>query len=73
MAELRVAARFCGPPGVANGGYASGSLAALLGGATKITLRRPLPLGRSLPVGRWTADECHGTSYATGASNPGGT
>ena len=31
---------------------ASGSLAALLGGAAEITLRRPLPLDRSLPVGR---------------------
>ena len=50
MAELRVAARFCGPPGVANGGFASGSLAALLGGAAEITLRRPLPLDRPLPV-----------------------
>jgi hypothetical protein len=53
--------------------FASGSLAALLGGAAEITLRRPLPLDRSLPVGRWTADECHGTSYATGASSPEGT
>ena len=50
MADLRVAARFCGPPGVANGGFASGSLAALLGGATEVTLRRPLPLDRPLPV-----------------------
>jgi len=39
VAELRVAARFCGPPGVANGG-----------GATEVTLRRPLPLDRPLPV-----------------------
>jgi hypothetical protein len=50
VAELRVAARFCGPPGVANGGFASGSLAALLGGDGEITLRRPLPLDRPLPV-----------------------
>ena len=52
MAELRVAARFCGPPGFANGGFASGSLAALLGGAAEVTLRRPVPLDRSLPVHR---------------------
>ena len=52
MAELRVAARFCGPPGFANGGVASGSLAALLGGAAEVTLRRPVPLDRSLPVHR---------------------
>jgi hypothetical protein len=52
VAELRVAARFRGPPGAANGGYASGSLAALLGGAAEVTLRRPLPLERPLPVRR---------------------
>ena len=50
MAELRVPARFCGPPGVANGGFTSGSLAALLGGAAEVTLRRPVPLDRPLPV-----------------------
>jgi hypothetical protein len=52
VAELRVAARFCGPPGAANGGFASGSLAALLGGAAEVTLRRPVPLDRPLPVRR---------------------
>jgi hypothetical protein len=50
VAELRVPARFCGPPGVANGGFASGSLAVLLGGAAEVTLRRPVPLDRPLPV-----------------------
>jgi hypothetical protein len=50
MAELWVGARYCGPPGVANGGFASGSLAALAGGAAEITLRRPLPLDRPLAV-----------------------
>jgi len=33
VAELCVPARFCGPPGVANGGIAGGLLAALVGGA----------------------------------------
>jgi hypothetical protein len=46
--EVWLGQRFCGPPGVANGGYACGSLAALLGGAAEVTLRRPLPLGRRL-------------------------
>jgi hypothetical protein len=50
VAELRVPARFCGPPGVANGGFTSGSLAALLGGVAEVTLRRPVPLDRPLPV-----------------------
>jgi len=46
--ELRFARRFSGPPGFANGGFACGSLAALLGGIAEVTLRRPLPLERSL-------------------------
>ncbi len=48
--ELCVAPRFCGPPGFANGGFASGALAALLGAAAEVTLRRPVPLDRSLRV-----------------------
>jgi len=52
VAELCVPARFCGPPGVANGGIAGGLLAALVGGAAEVTLRRPVPLDRPLPVRR---------------------
>jgi hypothetical protein len=51
--DLRLARRFRGPPGAANGGFASGSLAALLTGASggaEVTLRRPLPLERALGV-----------------------
>jgi hypothetical protein len=47
-AELSFAERFCGPPGSANGGYACGSIAELLGCEVEVTLRRPPPLGRSL-------------------------
>jgi hypothetical protein len=50
--ELCFAQRFCGPPGVTNGGFGCGSLAALLGGAAHVTLRRPLPLERALTVRR---------------------
>ena len=48
--ELRLGQRFCGPPGIANGGFACGSIVALVGGAAEVTLRRPLPLGRPLAV-----------------------
>ena len=48
MTELYFGRRFCGPPGMANGGFACGSIAALHGGAAQVTLRRPLPLERSL-------------------------
>jgi hypothetical protein len=51
-ADLRFAQRFCGPPGVTNGGFGCGSLAALLDRAADVTLRRPLPLERPLTVGR---------------------
>jgi hypothetical protein len=48
MAELRLGERFCGPPASANGGYACGAIAELLGGGVEVTLRRPPPLGRPL-------------------------
>jgi hypothetical protein len=32
VAELRLEERFCGPPATANGGYACGAIAELLGG-----------------------------------------
>jgi hypothetical protein len=56
--ELRVPARFCGPPGAANGGYLAGRLAALIGGDAEVTLRRPTPLECSLRV-RQVADGVH--------------
>jgi hypothetical protein len=46
-----VPGRYNGPPTSANGGYASGLLAGLLGGEAEITLRRPPPLDRELEVG----------------------
>jgi hypothetical protein len=48
--EIRFGQRYCGPPGFANGGFACGSIAALAGGTAEVTLRRPLPLERQLPV-----------------------
>ena len=48
LAELRLEERFCGPPATANGGYACGAIAELLGGGVEVTLRHPPPLGRPL-------------------------
>jgi len=48
VAELRLEERFCGPPATANGGYACGIIAELLGGDVEVTLRRPPPLDRPL-------------------------
>jgi hypothetical protein len=42
--------RFQGPPGMANGGIVAGTLAARLGGAVEVTLSRPAPLARPLPL-----------------------
>ena len=47
-----VAPRFCGPPDSANGGHASGLIAACLDGQAEITLRRPPPLARPMAVER---------------------
>jgi hypothetical protein len=56
--ELRLGERFCGPPATANGGYARGTIAGLLGGGVELTLRRPPPLGRPL---RLRADDRDGS------------
>jgi hypothetical protein len=42
--------RFCGPPGTGNGGYVAGLMAARLGGAAEITLRRPPPVAVALAM-----------------------
>ncbi len=53
MSALTVAARFCGPPGTANGGWLAGRLAAELpAGTVSVRLRRPTPLERPLDLRR---------------------
>jgi hypothetical protein len=53
VSALTVAARFCGPPGAANGGYLAGRLAAEVGaGTVGVRLRRPTPLDRTLELCR---------------------
>jgi hypothetical protein len=48
---LTIDERFCGPPGMGNGGYVAGLLAATLGShAAEITLRSSAPLMRALQV-----------------------
>jgi len=47
---MRIASRFCGPPGSANGGYCAGLLAALLDGPSEVTLRSPPPLESPLSL-----------------------
>jgi hypothetical protein len=48
--SFTVAARFCGPPGVGNGGYVCGLIAGFLDGQAEVTLRLPPPLERPLTV-----------------------
>jgi len=45
-----VPARFNGPPGSANGGYAAGLFSEALGGGFEVTLLRPPPLDRQLDI-----------------------
>ena len=49
-ATLVIPRRFNGPPESANGGYAAGAVAALLGGEAEVTLRSPPPLDRPLEI-----------------------
>jgi hypothetical protein len=55
VAELNLGEQLCGPPATANGGYACGAIAELLGGGPEVTLRRPPPLGRPLRL-LWADD-----------------
>ena len=48
--QLSFDPRFCGPPGMVNGGFACGAIQARSGGAAEVTLHRPLPLARVLTV-----------------------
>jgi hypothetical protein len=48
--DLVVAARFCGPPGMANGGYVAGRLARDMIGPVEVTLRAPTPLDTRLEI-----------------------
>jgi len=47
---VTIAARFCGPPTSANGGYFAGSVAALAAQTVTVRLLRPPPLDRELTV-----------------------
>jgi hypothetical protein len=49
-ASLVVAARFCGPPGIANGGYVAGLLARGIEGAVEVSLRAPTPLDTPIEI-----------------------
>jgi hypothetical protein len=44
MAQVEVAARFCGPPDSGHGGYVAGLVAAAIDAPAEITLRRPPPM-----------------------------
>ncbi|MCK2220975.1 hypothetical protein MF672_045300 [Actinomadura sp. ATCC 31491] len=61
---LSVAERFCGPPGVVNGGYVSGLAAGYLPGAgsVEVTLRAPTPVEADVLVERTPA----GVSFVRG-------
>jgi hypothetical protein len=51
MPTVVIDARFCGPPGMGNGGYVCGRLAAFVPSVTaEVTLMRPVPLDRELQV-----------------------
>ncbi|MCH8112092.1 MAG: hypothetical protein IH905_09100 [Proteobacteria bacterium] len=50
--QMVVEPRFCGPDGIGNGGYVCGRVAAFIGGAAEVTLRKPAPLGEPLSVAR---------------------
>lgn len=48
--QIVIAPRYCGPPGMGNGGYVAGSLAAFIDGPAEVTLRQPTPLATAMAV-----------------------
>jgi hypothetical protein len=50
MERLCIHRRFCGPPGMGNGGYVCGLVARTLGPAAEVTLRAPAPLDTELSL-----------------------
>lgn len=50
MRTLTIAARFCGPPTSANGGYFAGSVASLAAHTVTVRLIKPPPLDRELTI-----------------------
>jgi hypothetical protein len=48
--SIRVAARFCGPPGSANGGYVCGLVAQAIGSLVTVRLLKPPPLATDLAL-----------------------
>ena len=50
ISTLRVAARYCGPPASANGGYVCGLIADAIGQLVTVRLLKPPPLDTDLPL-----------------------
>ncbi len=48
--QISVDARFCGPPGFANGGYLCGLIGSALGRTVTVRLNRPVPLEKTLDL-----------------------
>ena len=62
---LTVPARYNGPLDSGNGGYSTGAIASLLGGAATVSLRAPVPLDDPLEVVR---DDAHALQVLRGES-----
>lgn len=61
--DVHVAGRFCGPPGSGNGGYTVGMLGKHLGPEIEVTLKRPIPLDKTIQV---ICDEAGSASLVDG-------
>jgi hypothetical protein len=50
LATLRIATRFCGPPGSGNGGYVAGLMGGYVPDTVEVRLRSPVPLETALTL-----------------------
>ena len=48
MSKIIIDAKYCGPPGLGNGGYVAGMLSNHVGYDCEVMLKKPTPLGREL-------------------------
>jgi hypothetical protein len=75
MPELVIPARFRGPSGSGNGGYACGRIAAYADGPVAVTLRRPPPLDAPMTVEQGDDGSLrvrHGSTLIAEATSPSG-
>jgi hypothetical protein len=72
LSEIRIASRFCGPPGAGNGGYVAGLLAGFTADCVSIRLqaRSPLEVALAVHAGEDGVVELHDGATVIASARP---